>query len=69
MLAQANTGNFHIIEYTGTPPLSQLFELYGTEAATDALKLRLLYTNPDVVVVEVGGAEKARMPLENGVPK
>lgn len=30
VILQANTGNFHVIEYTGTPPLSQLFELYYT---------------------------------------
>ena len=60
VLVRVNTGNFHLIEYTGTPPLSQLFELYATEAATDAVKLRLKYTNPDLVVVEVGGNEQAR---------
>ena len=48
-LVKVNTDNFHIIKYEGTPPLNQLFELYGTEAASDALKLRLLYSNPDYV--------------------
>lgn len=68
VIALANTGNFHIIEYTGTPPLTQLFELYGTEMASDALKLRILYRTPNLVIVKVGGNEKARMSLSNGVP-
>ena len=69
VLARVNTDNFHVIEYTGTPPLNQLFELYGTENDADSLKLRILYTNPDLVIVKVGSTEKDRMPLKNGVPE
>lgn len=68
VVIQANTGAFHTIEYTGTPPLKQLFELYATEANTDAVKLRLKYTNPDVVIVKKGTTEVARQSLSNGVP-
>lgn len=46
VLARVNTAKFHVIEYTGTPPLKQLFELYGTEAQSDALKLRIQYRSP-----------------------
>ena len=68
VLVRANTGNFHNIDYTGTPPLSQLFEIYGSEA-NDKLKLRLQYSNNDLVVVEVGGNEVASQPLNNGTPQ
>ncbi len=68
-IVEANTDKYHTITYTGTPPLSQMFELYGTEAATDRVKLILKYSNPDLVVVEKAGSEVSRQPLVNGVPQ
>ena len=59
---------FYNITYTGTPPLGQLFELYGAKA-DEFYKIRIDYPNPDMVQVFKDGKAKLPNALADGVSK
>lgn len=65
-LVRTNKEGFFEVAYTGTPPMNQIFELYGA-AKSDYVKVRIDYTEPKAVRVYREGIEKAQNPIVDKV--
>lgn len=67
-VVRTDTTDFTNIEFTGTPPLSQLYELYNAKSTTQYLKIKIDYPKPEAVRVKLGSVELGQQQLQNGVP-
>lgn len=56
-VVRTDTNDITEIIFTGTPPLSQLFELHAAKSTSEYLKIKIDYPKPEAVRVKLGEVE------------